>query len=650
MSAKWKEWRRHGAPRMLVQWLRSGVPLKWKGPAPPASGEVEEKQSEEIMKELKTLLQDGAFERGKAHVVAPTFLIPKKDGTNRLIHDLRITNKYLAPPRFTLHGAREAAQVTRNSRWLAVLDLRHGYQQVAMEPQARKFLGAKLGKETIVSTVLPFGLNLSPYVFTRLTGWLVREIRKRFQLEAAVYIDDFLLGSDTKEKLEEGIKSVKSFFEELGVIISTKKEIKPAEKVEFIGLTWDATRKMVGVPKTKRSEYRRAVANLLRHAQSKNTWRRVIGKLGFLREAVGPTMRHVRSLLHTVAARHKGPLIEATGEAREDLEWWKETLSHKTELSLETVPVTGSIVTDASDGGLGYIIRTDTQGGQEENKVQKEVSLLRKNTEGHINKKEIEAILKALENHKEELRGKHLIWYSDSVTALAAVRRQGTQKLSKPAWEITKKVLDLTEQEGIKLMARHVPGRLNGAADALSRPGEERTEMEKVIEKVTRKWGPLEEDPCGATRDPTSLLEGLEWAQHRALLFPKTEDVGYVVRHLALCAADVAPQGDPIMWNCMAVLITPLWRGAVWWPEVERMRTDYIHLGRLKLGNVQAWWQRNGHWPDWTASLIPLATRCGQRKQEQNTKELSLDSLYGKRNTDWPRGDIMAEQGMRREA
>lgn len=179
-------------------------------------------------------------------------------------------------------------------------------------------------------------------------------------------------------------------------------------------------------------------------------------------------MRHVRSLLHTVAARHRSPLIEATGEAREDLEWWKETLSHKTELSLETVPVTGSIVTDASDGGLGYIIRIDTQGKQEANKVRREASLVRKDTEGHINKKEIEAILKALENHREELHGKHLIWYSDSTTALAAVKRQGTQKLSRPTWEVTKKVLDLAEQEGIKLMAKHVPGRLNGAADALS--------------------------------------------------------------------------------------------------------------------------------------------------------------------------------------
>lgn len=267
-------------------------------------------------------MKDGAFERGEAVMISPTFLIPKKDGLERLIHDLREVNKHLCPPHFTLHGARDAGGVVRNSEWLAVLDLRHGYQQVAVEPQARKYLGAMMGEETIVSTILPFGLNLSPYVFTRLTSWLAREIRRRFHLQAAVYIDDFLLGGGTREELEEGIRGVKRLFEELGVVVSEKKEVEPARKVEYIGFTWDAERKTIGVAPERRREYLRGVKNLMRHPQSRSTWRRAIGKLGFLREAVGPTMRHVGSLLHVVASRRNGgKLIEAQGEALEDLKW-----------------------------------------------------------------------------------------------------------------------------------------------------------------------------------------------------------------------------------------------------------------------------------------------------------------------------------------
>ena len=69
-------------------------------------------------------------------------------------------------PHFTLRGVRDAAEVVRNSNWLCALDLRHGYQQVLVAPEARRFLGAVVNDRIVVSTVLPFGLNLSPYIFT----------------------------------------------------------------------------------------------------------------------------------------------------------------------------------------------------------------------------------------------------------------------------------------------------------------------------------------------------------------------------------------------------------------------------------------------------------------------------------------------------
>lgn len=620
---------------MVVQWLRNGVPLRWRGPAPPEEKARRRDQDEETKMELEALLKDGAFEKREARVVSPTFLIPKRDGGKRLIHDLRRVNKHIVPPRFTLRGAKDAASVTRNSNWLAALDLRHGYQQVAMDQQAREYLGAMLGKETIVSTVLPFGLNLSPYIFTRLTGWLAREIRRRFKLEVAVYIDDFLLGAATKEKLEEGVKEVKGFFAELGVVISEKKEIKPAQEVEFIGFVWNSARKTVGVTKEKRKEYRRAVKNLLRHAQSRSTWKRIIGKLGFLREAVGPTMRHVRSLLHTVAMRKdREKLIEAQGEAREDLEWWCEKLGKNIELSLETTPVTGSIVTDASDVGLGYLLREGTERNDEKRR-NVERSLKSSVPEGHINQREIEAILRALQENQEKLHGRHLVWYSDSMTALAAIQRQGTQRLSKKTWQITKEVLDILEEKKIKLLPKHVPGRLNSAADALSRPREQRSEWELALGKVVRRWGPLQEDPCGATREATSLLEGLTWANKRTLLLPKPAEVARVLNYLALVAAPKAPEGDPTTWEQMAVLVTPLWRGAAWWPEVERIRVDFVYLGRLASPNTVGWARRNGHDPDWTASLVPIDTSFGPTKQGRNTKAHCGAFSSGRKREGW---------------
>ena len=86
-------------------------------------------------------------------------------------------------------------------------------------------------------------------------------------MRAAVYVDDFLLGAETKEKLQHGIEEVEAFFSTLGVVLSEKTARQPAKKVEFLGLLWDAGAKEVSVTGPRRTEYRREVKNLLRHPQ-----------------------------------------------------------------------------------------------------------------------------------------------------------------------------------------------------------------------------------------------------------------------------------------------------------------------------------------------------------------------------------------------
>ena len=321
MSAHWREWRASGAPRLLVQWLRNGVPLRWAGPPPSLSHPKRLTTSTEAREELKKLIVAGAFVPLKHALPSPVFTIPKRTGGVRLIHDLRQVNACLRSPSFTLRGAREAADVVRRSSWLVALDLCHGYQQVAMAPEARQFLGADLGEgETVAATVLPFGLSLSPYIFTRLTGYLARLVRKRVGLEVAVYVDDFLLGGGSEEEVVRGLREVRSLFDRLGVVLSDKVPAVPAQQENFLGFRWDAVAKEVQVPEDRRREYRRDVKNLLRCPQPRVRWRATVGRLLFLREACPTTMRHLRSLLHLIRSRRDGGLLEAAGEAREDLQ------------------------------------------------------------------------------------------------------------------------------------------------------------------------------------------------------------------------------------------------------------------------------------------------------------------------------------------
>lgn len=615
-----------GAPRKVVQWLRAGVPLKWSGAAPSQEREATGAQTPEVYQEMKELVRRGAFiVSTQPALVSPVFCVPKKDGTKRLIHDLRQVNRHIAPPKFTLKGVKQAGEVVRQSRYLVALDLCKGYQQVAMAPEARRYLGAQFGGKTVVSTVLPFGLSISPYVFTRITEWLGRTIRRRFGLNVAVYIDDILLGADTQEALAQGLDRVLGLFDSLGVVVSQKTSHQPDTSVEYLGFLWDARAKTVSITQARRREYRRRIRNLLRAPQKKSVWQQTVGKLLFLRTVVGPAVRHIRSIISCMTNSPKGLRIPPLGEAREDLLWWQDTLSRPVVFPLEVKPLSATITTDASEHAIGALVEVWNPGAPSEAGGRQEASrdaaaraerrIVQQRAgdpSKHVNVKELEALLQTIRQHRELLANRRAVWYTDSMVARAAVARQGTQRLGREAWDITKSIIDVMQDNNITLKPKHVPGRLNALVDSLSRPGEERLAWDRALAEITGRYGPLEEDPCGWTREPTSELESMRWVQRRSLLVPHVSQIEPVLELLATMRCPPS-QDPPSAWPRMAVIVTPLWRGARWWPLLARLRHDFIHLGRLPHAHLEQWSMRNGHWPDWTASLICLSSTSGLR-------------------------------------
>ena len=108
-----------GTPRLLCQWLRNGVALRWKGAVPRKDEEMRRNSGEDslVRQEMKQLIKDGVFSpmNGTDAIVSPTFVIPKRTGGLRSIHDLRSINAHLEAPHFSLHGARDASEVVRGS-------------------------------------------------------------------------------------------------------------------------------------------------------------------------------------------------------------------------------------------------------------------------------------------------------------------------------------------------------------------------------------------------------------------------------------------------------------------------------------------------------------------------------------------------------
>lgn len=159
---------------------------------------------------------------------SPMFLIPKKDGTMRGIYDLGAVNKYLPRVSFSLRGIRDSIRLVRECSWGVTLDLKKGYYQVLMRPEVRQYLGVEFGGKTTTANVLPFGLSIAPHVFQTLTAFVGRLVRQLTGVHVVVYLDDFLLGASSKEKLEQAVGKTRELFMKLGMVISPKCNLIPS--------------------------------------------------------------------------------------------------------------------------------------------------------------------------------------------------------------------------------------------------------------------------------------------------------------------------------------------------------------------------------------------------------------------------------------
>ena len=80
-------------------------------------------------------------------------------------------------------------QILPQGVWTISLDLKEAYYHVPIHPNFRKFLGFRLGTQKYRFKALPFGLNIAPRVFTRLTNVVVARLREK-GVWAVAYLDD----------------------------------------------------------------------------------------------------------------------------------------------------------------------------------------------------------------------------------------------------------------------------------------------------------------------------------------------------------------------------------------------------------------------------------------------------------------------------
>lgn len=269
-------WERLGtANSMVLSILQEGVRIPFT--LTPLSHEQEnypltEAQRLWVDKEITRMLLLGVIspweEGSRPTVVAPIGVVPKKNGEFRLIIDLRYTNRHIDTPRFQYEDLSTLSSSVEPGDYSSAYDLKNGFWHVWVHPAHRTFLGFCWNCTYYCYNVLPFGLSVSPYYFTKVMRPVVERLR-RWGIRCQIYMDDIILMAHSITEHQALRHRLLKLLRKLNIFVNWKKSNPlPSQSTEWLGMIIDTSqeRVMIRAPQKKLHTVRHECSRLLRQA------------------------------------------------------------------------------------------------------------------------------------------------------------------------------------------------------------------------------------------------------------------------------------------------------------------------------------------------------------------------------------------------
>ncbi|CAD6222018.1 GSCOCG00005285001-RA-CDS [Cotesia congregata] len=187
--------------------------------------------------QARRLLMIGAIVKAEPvadQFLSPFFLVPKSDGQQRFILNLKGLNFFIQTEHFKLEDLRSACNLLELGCFMGTVDLKDAYFLIPVWADHRKFLRFIFEGQIYEFICLPFGLCSSPQVFTKLLKPVVGFLRLK-GFSSVVYLDDFLcLGSSFQECRENLNATKKSLLQQIKSF-QLKKSVKIREFAKLVG-------------------------------------------------------------------------------------------------------------------------------------------------------------------------------------------------------------------------------------------------------------------------------------------------------------------------------------------------------------------------------------------------------------------------------
>ncbi len=371
--------------------------------------------------------------------------------------------------------------------WFASIDLKDAYFRMPICQDHHPFLRFAFQDRVYQFRVLPFGLSLSPRVFTRVVSAALC-LLQCVGLKILAYLDDWLICAPSRNQVMKDTEMVFQHVQALGLKVNwDKSNLNPQQQTVFVGISLDSQLIMASLSLQR-------VIKLSSVAQSFHLTRRMkliqfqqllgmivvtVIPLGLLRAC--PLQRWVNSAnLHSKLDSHMSMRI--TRRCILMLRPWKNKRLISQGVHLGNIPAGRSVITtDASLTGWGAVWEGRSVRGFWELPWTLE----------HINVLELRAVHLSLRALLPLLQNKHVLVRMDNMSAVYHIKaRQGKARQGKficiahfihsgninhqggtrsaQCLQVTKKLLSWSSLELLSLKAVYIPGVANKAADLLS--------------------------------------------------------------------------------------------------------------------------------------------------------------------------------------
>lgn len=585
-----KNWQKITKDPVVLDMVR-GLSLEW-AETPhqcrePSTPKFSKAETRSLNSEIQKMLEKGAIEQVQEEqnqFVSTLFLVPKRDGGNRPVINLKQLNRFIQYRHFKMEGIHMVKELLEKQDYMCKLDLKDAYFCVPVKQSQRKFLKFRWKRKIFQFTCMAFGLAPGPRCWTKLLKPLVGFLR-RLGIRLIIFLDDMLIMARDRQTVMKHRDTVLYCLQAVGLVINqAKSQLIPVQVIEFLGFSINSIRMMFYLPQDKVTDIQQLCRQVLTQTQvTVRFLASLVGKMVATMRAVVPATLQCRELqIAQIQALLEGKCyddhVAISNQMKESLSWWLANIEACNGRAIITPAPDLVIEADACNTGWGGTCGNDRTGGgwsQEEANY-------------HINAKELLAASLSVQSFTKNRQALAVHVRLDNVTAVAYLSRMGGTK-SPLMNRITRDLWAWCSQREITLSVEHIPGVSNQVADFESRNTRDSSDWKlspEFFAQIQTRMGQSEIDLFASRlnrqltnyvswrSDPQAVATDafqMSWTNLKAYLFPPFSLIG---RCLAKIKKDQA----------VVTMVTPIWQAQPWYPMLLEMSIE--HPIRLPVCNA----------------------------------------------------------------